>query len=98
MTVTEWLLILALAASTYSVRVIGLFAGQKITNHALLKKALETLPGCLLVALIASSLADADSMTWIAASIALIVAILSNHVILTMILGFASLFLLQTYF
>jgi len=98
MTATEWLLILALAASTYSVRLIGLVAGQKITEYAPLKKALDTLPGCLLVALIASSLAEANNMTWIAASIALIVAILSNHVILTMILGFASLFLLQTDF
>ncbi|MCG8494400.1 MAG: AzlD domain-containing protein [Sneathiellales bacterium] len=98
MTSAEWLLIILLAASTFSVRVIGLFAGQKITEYPHLKKALDALPGCLLVALIATSLSAASSFIWFASAIAVIVAILSNHVILTMILGFTSLFMLQTYF
>ncbi|MEP3248026.1 MAG: AzlD domain-containing protein [Sneathiella sp.] len=95
MTVTEWILIIALAASTYSVRLLGLIAGQKITENPRLKKILDDLPGCLLVALIATSLANAEPVVWIAALIAAAVAFLSNHVILTMAVGFTSLFGLQ---
>ncbi len=97
MTATEWILIFALAASTYSVRLIGLFAGQSITQNPRLKKILEDLPGCLLIALIATSLANANLIVWIAALISTAVAMFSNHVILTMILGFAVLFYLQHY-
>ena len=95
MTPDHWLLILLLAVGTYSLRLIGLYGGQRMMRSARLKNLLADLPGCLVVALVAASLGTADLVTWIAAAIALLVAILTRNVVITMALGFAAMFALR---
>mgnify|MGYP000415736178 CR=1 FL=1 len=86
MTGSYWLLIGVLAGAAFSIRVFGLFAGDSIrkSRHAWM---LDDLPGLIIVCLIASSLAGQPMETWIAAAIAFAVAVLTNHVILTMCAG-----------
>ena len=91
----HWLLILCLAVGAYGLHLAGLIGGQAIIRNARLKTLLDDLPGCLIVALVAASLANSDLTVWLAALFALAVAILSNNVVITMALGFAAMFGLQ---
>ena len=95
MTTEQWFLIITLGLGAYSIRFLGLIAGKAINDNQKLKKILDNLPGCLVVALVASSLAEAEPITWLAASIALVAAIITNHVVLTMLIGFAAIYLLK---
>ncbi|WP_373083964.1 AzlD domain-containing protein [Sneathiella sp.] len=95
MTMDHWLLIAGLAVGAYGLRLAGLIGGQAILRHERLATLLDDLPGCLIVALVATSLADASATLWIAAAFALVVAILSNNVVVTMALGFAAVFGMQ---
>jgi|3_EtaG_2_1085321.scaffolds.fasta_scaffold09295_2 uncharacterized membrane protein len=98
MTLDHWLLIAFLAVGAYGLRLAGLIGGQAILRNERLKTLLDDLPGCLIVALVATSLADASPLTWIAAAFALVVAILTNNVVITMALGFAAMFGMQFFF
>ena len=89
MTFPFWMLIAVLAVAAFSIRVLGLIAGDAIrsSRHSWV---LDDLPGLIVVSLVASSLAGQSVGTWIAAGIALLVAYMTNHVILTMCIGVAA--------
>lgn len=86
MTLSHWMLILLLAIAAFSIRVLGLFAGDVI-RASRFAWVLDDVPGLLVVALVASSLAGQSALTWAAAAVALGVAYVTNHVILTMCVG-----------
>ena len=86
MTFPFWMLILVLAVAAFSLRVLGLFAGDAIKSSRF-AWMLDDLPGLIVVSLVASSLAGQSIGTWIAAAAALAVAYVTNHVILTMCIG-----------
>lgn len=87
---SQSLLILGLAIGAYGIRLSGLLIGDVLAASPKLKSILDTLPGCLIVALVASSLADQPPAIWGAALIALIVAVWSNNVPITMLIGFVA--------
>ncbi|MHC0052227.1 AzlD domain-containing protein [Actibacterium sp. D379-3] len=89
MTSSHWTLIIVLAVAAFAIRVTGLFAGDRIrgSRHAWV---LDDLPGLIVVSLVAASLAGQPFQTWAAAAIALAIAILTNHVIATMLVGVAA--------
>ncbi|QDA36327.1 branched-chain amino acid transporter (plasmid) [Paracoccus liaowanqingii] len=89
MSETSWAVIVLLAVAAFSIRVAGLVAGGRIraSRQAWM---LEDLPGLIVVSLVASSLAGQSSSAWIAAGVALGVAVMTNHVIATMAVGVAA--------
>lgn len=89
MTFSFWMLIAVLAAAAFSVRVLGLIAGDAIrsSRHSWV---LDDLPGLIVASLVASSLAGQSIGTWLAAAAALFVAYVTNHVIWTMCIGVAA--------
>jgi uncharacterized membrane protein len=89
MTISYWLLILVLAIAAFTIRVLGLFAGDAIKSSRF-NWVLDELPGLIVVSLVASSLAGQLLGTWVAAGVALAVAYFTNHVILTMFVGVAA--------
>lgn len=89
MTFSFWMLIVVLAIAAFSVRVLGLFAGDAIKSSRF-SWVLDDLPGLIVVSLVASSLAGQSTGTWIAAAVALTTAYVTNHVILTMCVGVAA--------
>ncbi|MGX0978452.1 putative membrane protein [Roseovarius sp. MBR-51] len=89
------LLIGGLAVATFAIRSLGLVTGN-FFQASRFAWVLQDLPGILIVALVSSSLANMSLAGWLAAAAALGVAILSNHVILTMMGGVATFALLQT--
>lgn len=86
MTGPHWLLFFVLALAAISIRIAGLFTGDKIrtSRHAWV---LEDLPGLIVVSLVAASLAGQPWQMWAAAAAALVVAIATSHVIATMCFG-----------
>ncbi len=86
MTGVHWAVIAILAVAAFSIRVLGLIAGGRIrtSRHAWV---LDELPGLIVVSLVAASLAGQPMQTWIAAGAALGAAVLTNHVIVTMVVG-----------
>ncbi len=97
MTHTQWALIVALAIGTYAIRYIGLLAGDAIERRPALRAILRDLPGCLVVALVASSLAGESLVVWLAAVVALGVATWTNHVVTTMLVGILTYGALQVF-
>ena len=85
----HWVVIAILAVAAFSIRVLGMVAGGRI-RASRYAWALDELPGLIVVSLVASSLAGQPIQTWFAAVIALCVAILTNHVIATMIVSVAA--------
>jgi len=89
MTFPFWMLITVLAVAAFSIRVLGLIAGDAIRSSRY-SWVLDDLPGLIVVSLVASSLAGQSMETWLAAAAALIVAYATNHVIWTMCIGVAA--------
>jgi uncharacterized membrane protein len=87
MTGAQWALIAALALGTFALRVAGLLVGDAIERRPALHAILRDLPGCLVVVLVAASLAGEALAAWLAAAVALGVAAWTNHVVTTMVLG-----------
>lgn len=84
----HWAVIAILAVAAFSIRVLGMVAGGRI-RASQYAWVLDELPGLIVVSLVASSLAGQPNQTWFAAVVALCAAILTNHVIATMIVGVA---------
>lgn len=89
MTFAFWMLIAVLAVAAFSIRVLGLVAGDAIKSSRY-SWVLDDLPGLIVVSLVASSLAGQPIGTWLAACAALFVAYKTNHVIWTMCVGVAA--------
>ncbi|MEO1138984.1 MAG: AzlD domain-containing protein [Pseudomonadota bacterium] len=86
MTGDHWAVIAILAVAAFSIRVLGLVAGGRISASRY-AWVLDQLPGLIVVSLVASSLVGEPTQTWVAAVAALCAAILTNHVVATMIVG-----------
>jgi len=81
-----WILVLTLSIAAFFIRFLGLLAGDRIRSSQF-SWILDELPGLIIVSLVAASLMGQSAETWCAASIALLAAILTNHVIVTMGIG-----------
>lgn len=96
MTFPFWMLIAVLAVAAFSIRVLGLIAGDAIKSSRY-SWILDDLPGLIVVSLVASSLAGQSIGTWVAAAVALFVAYLTNNVIWTMSIGVVAFALLVSF-
>ncbi|MDH0908520.1 AzlD domain-containing protein [Rhizobium pusense] len=86
MSAAHWTVVGLLAVAAFTIRVAGLIAGEQIRTSQQ-GWILAELPGLIVVSLVASSLGGEPLPTWIAAGAALGVAIVTNHVIATMVAG-----------
>ncbi|MEM6890500.1 MAG: AzlD domain-containing protein [Pseudomonadota bacterium] len=75
-----------LAVAAFSIRILGLVAGGRI-RASRYAWVLDELPGLIVLSLVASSLAGQPTQVWFAAIVAVCVALLTNHLISTMIVG-----------
>ena len=90
-----WLVILGLAATTFSIRMAGVMLGARLPQTGAWARALLALPGCLIVALVSVSLLSGGTNEWIAGAIAAAVAILSRSLLATMAAGIAAIWFLR---
>ena len=90
-----WLVILGLAAATFSIRMAGVMLGARLPQTGAWARALLALPGCLIVALVSVSLLSGGTNEWIAGAIAAAVAILSRSLLATMAVGITAIWFLR---
>ena len=95
---SDTLLIIALlTAATFSIRFLGVVLGQYLPTSGPWARALNALPGCLIVALLTVMLAKGDFNEWIGASAALTIAMITRSLLLTMLTGIGAVWLLRIY-
>jgi branched chain amino acid efflux pump len=92
-----WLLITALAVATFAIRLAGILLGQRLPASGAWARALDALPGCLLVSLVSVALLSGGPKEWAAAAVAIVVAIATRSLPLTMVAGIASIWALRTF-
>ena len=83
------LLIAALALGTAAMRFGGHALGASLGRRPRVARLLDALPGCLVVALVASGLADATALHWLAAAACAGVAALTGNLVVVMGTGLA---------
>jgi uncharacterized membrane protein len=94
---SAWLLIIALAVATFAIRLSGVLLGQRLPQSGIWARALNALPGCLLVSLVATALLSGGPKEWGAAAVSIAVAIVTRNLPLTMAAGIASIWALRTF-
>jgi branched chain amino acid efflux pump len=92
-----WPVILGLAAATFAIRLGGALLGQRIPREGAWARALNALPGSLIVALVSVSLLSGGPREWLAGCVALAVAVVTRNLPLTMVCGIAAIWLLRLY-
>ena len=94
---TDPLLITALlAAATFSTRFLGVALGRHLPESGPWTRALNALPGCLIVSLVTVMLAGGGPNEWIGAAVALGVAVATRSLPLTMIVAIAVVWALRS--
>lgn len=94
MTETTWLIGL-LAAGTFAMRYAGVVVGRRLPAHGPWARALNALPGCLILSLVTVMLAEAGRESLIGAVVAVAVAVASRSLPATMLAGMATVWLLR---
>ena len=92
------LLTLLLAAATFSTRYLGVVLGQHLPERGPWTRALNALPGCLILSLVTVMLAGGGPNEWIGAAVAVGFAAWTRSLPLTMIAGIASVWALRAHF
>jgi uncharacterized membrane protein len=90
-----WLVILALTVGTFAIRLSGVLIGQQIPERGAWARGLHALPGCLIVSLVAVSLLSGGTDEWGAGSVAIVVAVATRNLPITMASGIAAIWLLR---
>jgi uncharacterized membrane protein len=85
-----------LAAATFSIRFLGVALGQRLPQSGPWTRALNALPGCLIVSLVAVMLAGGGPREWTGAAAALGVAVATRNLPLTMVAGIAVVWFLRS--
>ena len=92
-----WLVIAGLTIATFTLRLSGILLGQRIPREGAWARALNALPGCLLVSLVSVALVSGGPKEWVAAAVAVVAANLTGSLPLTMAVGIASIWALRTF-
>ncbi len=91
----QWLVIFWLAAITFAIRLSGVLVGQWLPQHGFWARALNALPGCLILSLVAVLVFSAGPQEWLAALIALGAALLTRNLPATMVVGIIAIWLIR---
>lgn len=92
------LLTALLAAATFSTRFLGVVLGQHLPDSGPWARALNALPGCLILSLVTVMLAGGGPNEWIGAAVALGIAVSTRSLPLTMVVGIAVVWALRSNF
>ena len=86
-----------LGAMTFATRYLGVLLGQNLPRTGSWARALNALPGTLIVSLVAVLLVDASPIEWVGASVALAVAFVTRSLPMTMLAGIVVVWVLRSY-
>ena len=88
-------IIILLAIATLTIRLSGLFIGQRLPQTGPWANGLKALPGCLLVSLVTVMFTKGSFDEWVGGALALITALLTRSLILTMLVGIVAVWFLR---
>lgn len=91
----SWIVIAALTAGTFAIRLSGVLIGQRIPTDGAWARFLRALPGCLIVSFVAVSLLAGGPREWGAGAFAMAVAVVTRNLPATMAGGIAAVWLLR---
>lgn len=90
------MVIIGLTLATLTIRLAGVAIGQRLPRRGAWLRMLEALPGCLIIALLSVLLLQGGAREWLAGGLALIVAMISRSLLITMLTGIGAIWLLRT--
>ena len=90
-----WLVIAVLAVATFSIRLGGILLGERLPTEGAWARGLHALPGCLIVSLVTVLLLSGGPAEWLAGTLALLLAITTRNLPLTMLGGIVAVYLLR---
>ncbi|MEM7504210.1 MAG: AzlD domain-containing protein [Pseudomonadota bacterium] len=93
----SWVVIFVLAGATFAIRLSGVYLGRQLPQRGSWSRALNALPGSLVIALVSVSLLSGGPREWIAGGVATAVAATSRNLPLTMGSGILAVWLLRLY-
>jgi len=91
------IVIAALIVGTLTVRLAGVTLGQKLPSRGGWARALNALPGCLILSLVIVMLTNGGPKEWFAAALALATAVLTKSLPATMAVGVVAIALLRNF-
>ncbi len=86
---------LALAAVTLLIRLSGVWVGHRLPQTGPVARGINALPGCLIVALVATLLMSGGPVEWLAGAIAAATALATRSLALTMAVGIVAVALMR---
>ena len=93
---SNWILIAALATGTYLIRITGVATGQRIPQTGPAARALQALPGTLIVSLVTVTLATSEPNRMVAAGAAAATAATTRSLPLTIGVGVCAAWLVSS--
>jgi uncharacterized membrane protein len=92
-----WWRILGLAALTFVIWISGFLLGARLPRGGFYAQAFNALPGCLITALVTVLLMQGGVREWLAAGVALAIAVITSSLPLTMLAGIGAVWLSRTF-
>lgn len=92
-----WFVIIVLAVATFSIRLGGILLGQRLPTTGPWARALNALPGCLIISLVSVLVLSGGVNEWIAGGVSLLVALVTRNLPLTMVAGILVIFALRQF-
>ena len=93
----SWIVIVTLATCTFAIRLSGILLGRRLPTQGAWARGLNALPGCLIVALVANLLLSGGPNEWVAGALALVAAVLTRNLLVTMAVGIAGIVMARLY-
>ncbi|MFT4729034.1 MAG: putative membrane protein [Granulosicoccus sp.] len=87
-----WVVIAILAIATFGIRLGGILLGQRLPTTGPWARALNALPGCLIISLVSVLILSGGINEWVAGSVSLLVALTTRNLPLTMVAGILVIF------
>lgn len=82
-----WITILGLGSASFGIRLSGYLLASKIPHDGVLARALQALPGCLIVSLVSLMMLNGTVFEWVSGAFVLLIAALTRRPTLAMFAG-----------
>ena len=90
------LIVLTLAGGTFAIRLGGYWLGSRLPTQGAWARGLNALPGCVVLALVVIQLTQYGPAEWGAACVAVLAALVTRNLPLTMLAGIVAVLALRT--
>ena len=87
MNIDIWMTIIGLGGASFAIRLSGYFLASQIPKDGMWARALQALPGCLIVSLVSLMMLNGTKFEWISAVMVLALAAITRKPTLAMFAG-----------